>query len=43
MFDIYGSYKEAFLLIIVTWFAAGAVVYLARPPKNRGTPVEDSV
>ena len=35
MFDIYGSYQEAFLLIIVTWFAAAAVVYLARPPRNR--------
>ena len=34
MFDIYGSYKEAFLLIIVTWFAAAAVVYLAKPPRN---------
>lgn len=43
MFDIYGSYQEAFLLIIITWFAAAAVVYLARPPKNRRTPVEHSV
>jgi len=34
MFDIYGSYKEAFLLIIVTWFAAAAVVFLAKPPRN---------
>lgn len=33
MFDIYGSYREAFLLIIVTWFASAAVMYLARPPK----------
>ena len=34
MFDIYGSYREAFLLIIVTWFASAAVVYLARPPRE---------
>jgi MFS family permease len=34
MFDIYGSYQEAFLLIIVTWFAAAAVVFLAKPPRN---------
>ena len=34
MFDIYGSYQEAFLLIIVTWFAAAAVVYLAKPPRS---------
>lgn len=40
MFDIYGSYQEAFLLIIATWFAAGAVVYLARPPRNRRLATE---
>ena len=42
MFDIYGSYKEAFLLIIVTWFAAGAVVYLAKPPRNRQATADAS-
>jgi MFS family permease len=35
MFDIYGSYKEAFLLIMITWFAAAAVVYMAKPPRKR--------
>ena len=34
MFDIYGSYREAFILIIVTWFASAGVVYLARPPRK---------
>ena len=34
MFDIYGSYREAFILIIVTWFASAVVVYLARPPRK---------
>lgn len=42
MFDIYGSYKEAFLLIIVTWFAAAAVIYLARPPRSRQVAADAS-
>jgi len=42
MFDIYGSYKEAFLLIIVTWFAAGAVVYMAKPPRMRQATADAS-
>lgn len=35
MFDIYGSYKEAFIVVMITWLAAAAVMYLAAPPKSQ--------
>ena len=34
MFDIFGSYREAFLLASLTWVLAAGVVFLAAPPRR---------
>ena len=34
MFDIFGSYREAFLLATLTWVLAAGVVFLAAPPRR---------
>ena len=41
MFDIFGSYREAFLLATLTWVLAAGVVFLAAPPR-RMTAVQAS-
>ena len=35
MFDIFGTYREAFLLATLTWVFAAGVVFLAAPPRRR--------
>ena len=35
MFDIFGTYREAFLLATLTWVLAAGVVFLAAPPRRR--------
>ncbi|MGE0706296.1 MAG: MFS transporter, partial [Vicinamibacterales bacterium] len=33
VFDLTGSYRDAYWVIMFTWLAAAALMYLARPPK----------
>ena len=33
VFDLTGSYRGAYIVIMFTWLAAAALMYLARPPK----------
>ena len=40
MFDIFGSYREAFLLATLTWVLAAGVVFLAAPPRRQRTASE---
>ena len=40
MFDIFGTYREAFLLATLTWVFAAGVVFLAAPPRRRRTARE---
>ena len=35
MFDIFGTYREAFLLATLTWVLAAGVVFLAAPPRRQ--------
>ncbi len=35
MFDIFGTYREAFLLATFTWVLAAGVVFLAAPPRRQ--------
>ena len=34
MFDIFGTYREAFLLAALTWVGMAAAMFLARPPRR---------
>ncbi|MCY4623464.1 MAG: MFS transporter [Chloroflexi bacterium] len=40
MFDIFGTYREAFLLATFTWVLAAGVVFLAAPPRRQRTASE---
>ena len=35
MFDIFGTYREAFILATLTWVLAAGVVFLAAPPRRQ--------
>ena len=40
MFDIFGTYREAFILATLTWVLAAGVVFLAAPPRRQRTARE---
>ncbi len=37
LYDIQGSYRMAFFLVMIAWFMAGAAIVPAKPPKPRPT------
>ena len=43
MFDVFGSYREAFILVTLTWVFAAGVVFLAAPPKRLRVPAQAAV